>query len=53
MSKEKKAPWNKGKRKPIVDEDGLKWCNCISPDLVSPVGKGQAYCLKCHTPWYH
>lgn len=55
MEKKKKVPWNKGKRKPIVDEIGNKWCNCETPTLVSNsgIGSGQAYCLKCHSEWYH
>ena len=42
-----------GKRKPTVDEYGDKWCNCTKPTLTDPIGKGQAYCLKCNNPWYH
>lgn len=52
----KKIPWNKGKRKPIIDDLGNKWCNCIEPKLVRnilPEDKGQAYCILCHNHWYH
>jgi hypothetical protein len=53
-NKPKRKPWNYGKRKPIVDEMGNKWCNCIEPKLTSNSGVGgQAYCLKCHSNWYH
>lgn len=53
--KVKRIPWNKGKRKPIIDDCGNKWCACIEPKLTSNfgVGKGQAYCLKCGNYWYH
>ncbi len=51
----KRIPWNKGKRKPIVDELGYKWCNCEIPNLVSNhgFGRGLAYCLKCKDYYYH
>ena len=44
-----------GKRKPVEDEYGNKWCNCLTPKLTSnyPIQKGQAYCLKCHCHWYN
>jgi len=46
--------WNRGKRKPVEDDCGLLWCNCKYPKLTSNAGgRGQAYCLLCHTPWYH
>lgn len=49
-----RTPWNKGKRKPVIDDCGNEWCNCIEPNLTSNAGgRGQAYCLKCGTPWYH
>jgi len=60
MSEGKQKPSNVkkgfggGYRKPITDEDGLKWCNCINPNLVSNYGgRGQAWCKKCKTPYYH
>lgn len=50
---EKKKPWNCGKRKPVIDDCGNKWCNCVEPKLTSNSGgRGLAYCLLCHTPWY-
>lgn len=50
----KKKPWNYGKRKPIIDDCGNKWCNCVEPKLTSNSGgRGLAYCLLCNTPWYH
>lgn len=52
--KKKRIPWNKGKRKPEPDQDGILWCMCLNPKLTSPIpGRGQAYCLLCHTPYYH
>jgi len=52
--KDKKRPWNYGKRKPIVDSDGLKWCNCTQPKLTSNQGgRGQALCLNCMNFWYN
>lgn len=44
-----------GWRKPIKDEYGDKWCNCLIPNITSNhgIGKGQAYCLRCHSDWYH
>jgi hypothetical protein len=43
-----------GKRKPVTDNMGLKWCDCTKPKLVSNFGgRGQAYCIKCNNPWYH
>jgi len=56
MSKGMKGriPWNKGKRKPIVDDLGKKWCNCVTPKLTSSGVNGiQAYCLKCGEYWYN
>lgn len=35
----KRIPWNKGKRKPITDDLGLKWCDCVNPKLVPPFGR--------------
>lgn len=52
-SKIKRIPWNKGKRKPIIDEWGDKWCNCEEPKLTSPVTRGDAWCLKCMCAWHH
>lgn len=53
-TQKKRKPWNWGKRKPVEDDYGNKWCNCVEPKLVSNAGgRGQAYCLLCHTPWYH
>lgn len=44
-----------GWRRPIKDEFGNKWCNCLIPNLTSNIagGKGLAYCLRCHCYWYH
>ena len=54
QEKIKKAPWNKGKRKPLIDGDGNKWCDCKDPNLVSANdGVHQAYCLKCGEYWYN
>jgi hypothetical protein len=49
----KKRGGDNGKRKPITDDMGLKWCNCTKPKLISPLCRGQAYCIKCNNPWYH
>lgn len=50
----KRTPWNKGKRKPITDDLGKKWCNCEKPQLTSNSGgPGQAFCLKCMNYWYN
>ena len=46
-------PWNKGKRKPVIDDAGLAWCNCVNPNLSKTTHRGQAFCLLCNTPWYH
>lgn len=52
--KHKRIPWNYGKRKPITDDCGNKWCNCTEPNLTSNQdGPGIAYCLKCHNNYYH
>lgn len=51
----KKKGGDNGKRKPIVDDMGLKWCNCTTPRLtrnILPEERGQAYCLKCGQYWY-
>lgn len=43
-----------GYRRPITDEEGVKWCNCAIPNLISSLGtRGTAYCLRCKTPYYH
>lgn len=43
-----------GWRRPIIDGMGLKWCNCLIPNLTSNRGgRGQAYCLRCKEYWYH
>ena len=43
-----------GKRKPIIDDLGYKWCNCTKPKLThNGDDRGQALCLKCMQPWYH
>ena len=53
-SASKRKPWNWGKRKPVEDDCGNKWCNCVEPKLVSNGGgRGQAYCLLCGEFWYH
>lgn len=50
----KRIPWNKGKRQPIEDDMGNKWCNCTKPKLTqNGGGKGQAYCYLCNNFWYH
>ena len=48
-----RRPWKWGKRKPVTDDCGNKWCNCKEPKLISGDGRGQAFCLLCMTPWYH
>ncbi len=55
MKKKKRRVWNYGKRKPFKDEFSNKWCNCLYPKLIHNIAgeKGQAYCLLCHTNWYH
>lgn len=52
---QKKKLFGGGYRKPIVDEDGNKWCNCLIPNLTSHqgLGKGQAHCMRCKCDWYH
>ena len=60
MSKEsepkRKRGGDNGKRKPIVDDMGQKWCNCTTPKLVSsepyPMREHPS-CTKCGYPWYH
>jgi hypothetical protein len=53
-SNSQKKPWNYGKRKPMPDQDGILWCSCLNPNLVSSAGfRGQAFCLLCKTPYYH
>ncbi len=49
----KKRKGYNGKRKPVIDEFGNKWCNCFTPNLISSIGKGIAYCLKCSNHYYH
>ncbi len=50
----KRTPWNLGKRKPIEDDCGIKWCACLNPNLTSNAGgRGQAFCLLCGYPWFH
>jgi hypothetical protein len=52
--KEKRIPWNKGKRKPVIDEDKNFWCDCANPKLISNSGgRGLAKCTLCDNPWYH
>ena len=51
--KQKRIPWNKGKRKTIIDEYGYKWCNCELPNLVTSFIRGDAWCVKCMCAWYH
>lgn len=53
MGSASRKPWNWGKRKPVTDDCGNKWCNCKEPKLISGDGRGQAFCLLCFTPWYH
>jgi len=48
ITQKKRKPWNFGKRKPIEDDCGMKWCACLEPKLTSiSGGRGQAYCLLC------
>jgi hypothetical protein len=47
-----RRPWNWGKRKPIIDDCGNKWCDCIEPKLTNGDGRGQAFCYLCMNPWY-
>lgn len=46
-----------GWQRPIIDEFGNKWCNCLIPNLRSHYHfeeqKGQAYCLRCKCNYYH
>lgn len=45
-----------GWQRPITDEDGNKWCNCIIPKLTHnriPREAGTAYCIRCGEHWYH
>ena len=43
-----------GKRKPITDEYGNKWCNCATPKLTSSgVSDRRALFLKCMEYWYN
>ena len=53
LSPKKRVAWNIGKRTPITDEWGDKWCNCELPDLTTPVYRGDAWCRKCRCAWYH
>lgn len=53
MGDKKKRGGDNGKRKPVIDQDGDRWCNCTRPKLISPIDKGQAYCLKCKSNWYN
>lgn len=55
-TQKRKRGGDNGKRKPIVDDLGLKWCNCTRPNLTHNRLKeepGQALCLKCGYHWYH
>lgn len=53
MGSASRRPWSWGKRKPVTDDCGNKWCDCKEPKLISGDGRGQAFCLLCMTPWYH
>lgn len=54
IEKPKRTPWNKGKRKPLIDNDGKKWCDCSLPKLIhANDGIHQAYCLKCKCYWFN
>lgn len=45
-----KEAWNRYD----IDEYGKKWCNCVTPKLVSANdGVHQAYCLLCKCYWYN
>lgn len=55
-TEKKKRGGDNGKRKPVIDDLGNRWCNCTRPTLHHhglPGGKGQAYCSKCRCDWYH
>lgn len=50
----RKRGGDNGKRKPFIDDMGMKWCGCVRPNLTgNSGGPGQAYCLKCGNYWYH
>lgn len=55
VTQKRRPGGDNGKRKPVIDELGNKWCNCTRPRLVSnrgTTGLGLAYCLKCGCNWY-
>jgi hypothetical protein len=38
----------------IEEDDGLLWCHCYSPQLISNSGgRGVALCTLCQSPFYH
>lgn len=41
-----------GKRKPVIDQYGMKWCNCTRPKLTHS-NSAQAYCTLCGCYWYN
>ena len=50
----RKRGGDNGKRNPVIDDMGYKWCNCTKPRLThNGGGRGQALCLKCGEAWYH
>lgn len=58
MSKKEKKNtlFGGGWKKPVKDENGLEWCNCIYPNLTSlrsENSRGIAWCMRCKTPYYH
>ena len=54
MEQKKTKLFGGGYRKPIKCDDGLYWCNCFTPNLISNCGgRGMAFCLRCGTPYYH
>jgi hypothetical protein len=55
VTQKRRPGGDNGKRKPVIDEDGNKWCNCTRPTLFSNygIGPGVAHCHKCGCNWYN
>jgi hypothetical protein len=56
MEKENKPKklFGGGWRRPRREEkDGPLWCNCLIPNLTHGAPRGNAWCLRCKTPYYH
>lgn len=54
LHSKKRIAWNKGKKKPVADQDGYLWCDCDNPKLIGSFhGRGQASCMLCGYPWFH